>query len=134
MSKIPPQLRQSVAALVQASTAFTLRHFIRALRPRESLKNLLSARQHFVQRILKIGRALGELLSYLRNILLKALFYLIPEELYESAVAQSVRVLRRMVGDDVRHERACKALGALAGILGKKRIDRAACPALGCCR
>ena len=103
MSKIPPQLRQPVSALPESATAFAFRHFVRALRPLESLEDLLSARQDFVERILKIGRALGELLSYLRNILLKTLFYLVAKELFESSVTQTFRVFGRMVGDDVRH-------------------------------
>ena len=132
MSKIPPQLRESVAALLQTSTAFTLRHFLRALRPFESLENLLSASQHFVECILEIRRAFGELLSYLRNILFKTLFYLISKELFESTITQTFRVLRRMVGDDVRDQRARETPGALTGILGKKWIHGSTRPAIAC--
>jgi len=62
------------------------------------------------------------LLSYLRNILFKALFNLVSKELFQSSVAETLGVLRRMVGDDVRNERASQALGALIRIFGKKRI------------
>ena len=125
MSKIPPQLRQPVSALPESTTAFTFRHLIRALRPLESLENLLPARQHFVQRFLKIRRALCELLSDLRNILLKALFYLLSKELLQGSVAQTFRVLGRMVGDDVRDKRSREALRTLVGVFGKKWIKRA---------
>jgi hypothetical protein len=103
----------------------SLSAIVRALRPCQSLEDFLSACQNFVERILKIGRALGKLLSNLRNILLKALFYLLTKELLQSPIAQTFGVLRRMVGDDVRDQRASKSFGALAGILGKKWIERA---------
>jgi len=105
MSKIPPQLREPVLALSQTATAFTLRHCY-GPPPVRVLEDFLSAGQNFVERFLKIGRALGELLSNLRNILLKALFYLFPKELFQSAVPQTLGVLRRMVGDDVRDQSA----------------------------
>jgi hypothetical protein len=96
MSKIPPQLRQSLSRLFQTAAAFTFRHY--DLGP---LEDFLARAQHFVECFLKIRRTLGELLAYLRNILFEALFYLLTKELLESAVAESFSVFRGMVGDDV---------------------------------
>ena len=119
MSKIPPQLRESVPCLPETSTAFAFRHFSWALAPR-SLEDSLACCQHFVQRFLKVSGALGKWLAYLRNILLEALFYFLSKELLESAVPETFRVLGRMVGDDVRDERAGESLGPLVRILGEE--------------
>ena len=121
MSKIPPQLRQSLSALLQTATAFAFRH----LPGPQGLEDFLACRQHFVQRFLKISGALREWLAYLRNILFEALFYLLSKELLERSVAESFRVLGRMVGNDVRDQSASESLGALVGILGEKRVQRA---------
>jgi hypothetical protein len=123
MSKIPPQLRQSLPALLQCATAFAFRHY----RP---LENFLARTQHFVQCFLEVGGALRELLSYLRNILFEALFDLLAKELFEGAVAKSFCVLRRMVGDYVRDESTGQPLCALVRILGEERVDRSPRPAV----
>ena len=120
MSKIPPQLRQSLSALLQTATAFAFRH----LPGPQGLEDFLACRQHFVQRFLKISGALREWLAYLRNILFEALFYLLSKELLERSVAESFRVLGWMVGDDVRDQSASEPLGALVGVLGEKRVQR----------
>jgi hypothetical protein len=120
MSKIPPQLRQSLSALLQTATAFAFRH----LPGPQGLEDFLACRQHFVQRFLKVSGALREWLAYLRNILFEALFYLFPKELLERSVAEALSVLGGMVSDDVRDERAGEPLGALVGILGEKRVQR----------
>ena len=122
MSKIPPQLRQSLSALLQTATAFAFRH----LPGPQGLEDFLACRQHFVQRFLKVSGALREWLAYLRNILFEALFYLFPKELLERSVAEALSVLGGMVSDDVRDERARKTLGALVRILGQKGIERPA--------
>ena len=122
MSKIPPQLRQSVPGLPQTATAFALRHFEP---PLQTLENFLAGREHFVQRFLEICGALGEGLSHLCNILFEALFYLLSEELFESSIAEAFGVLGRVIGDDVRDERAGESLRALIGILREKGIERA---------
>lgn len=122
MSKIPPQLRQSFAGLLQTATAFTLRHFEP---PLQTLENFLAGREHFVQRFLEICGALGEGLPHLSNILFEALFYLLSEELLESSIAESFGVLGGVIGDDVGDERASESLGALIGILGQEGIERA---------
>ena len=119
MSKIPPQLRQSFAGLLQTATAFALRHFEP---PLQTLENFLAGREHFVQRFLEICGALGEGLPHLSNILFEALFYLLSEELFESSIAEAFGVLGGMIGDDVRDERAGESLGALIGVLGEKGI------------
>ena len=103
MSKIPPQLRQSVPGLPQTATAFALRHFEP---PLQTLENFLAGREHFVQRFLEICGALGEGLPHLSNILFEALFYLLSKELLERPVAETLRVLGGMVGDDVRDQSA----------------------------
>ena len=122
MSKIPPQLRQSVSGLLQTATAFALRHFEP---PLQTLENFLAGREHFVQSFLEICGALGEGLSHLCNILFEALFYLLSEELFESSIAEAFGVLGGVIGDDVRDERAGEALGALIGIFGEEGIERA---------
>jgi len=121
MSKIPPQLRQSLSALLQTATAFAFRH----LPGPQGLEDFLACRQHFVQRFLKISSALCEWLAHLRNILFEALFYLFSKELLERPVAETLRVLGGMVGDDIRDQSASESLGALVGILGEERIQRA---------
>jgi hypothetical protein len=120
MSKIPPQLRQSLSALLQTATAFAFRH----LPGPQGLEDFLACRQHFVQRFLKISSALCEWLAHLRNILFEALFYLFSKELLERPVAETLRVLGGMVGDDIRDQSPSESLGALVGILGEKRIQR----------
>ena len=130
MSKIPPQLRQSLSALLQTATAFAFRH----LPGPQGLEDFLACRQHFVQRFLKISSALCEWLAHLRNILFEALFYLFPEELLERPIAEALRMLGGMVGDDVRDQSACEPLGALVGILGEKRVQRASSTAITCRR
>jgi hypothetical protein len=122
MSKIPPQLRQSVPGLPQTATAFALRHFEP---PLQTLENFLAGREHFVQRFLEICGALGEGLAHLSNILFEALFYLLSEELFESSIAEAFGVLGGVIGDDVRDECAGKSLGALIGIFGEEGIERA---------
>ena len=126
MSKIPPQLRQSLSALLQTATAFAFRH----LPGPQGLEDFLACRQHFVQRFLKVSGALREWLAHLRNILFEALFYLFSKELLECPVAESLRVLGGMVGNDVRDQSASKPLGALVGVLGEKRVQRASSPAV----
>ena len=121
MSKIPPQLRQSVPGLLQTATAFALRHFEP---PLQTLENFLAGRQHFVQCFLKVSGALCKLLSHLRNILFEALFYLLSKELFECPIAQTLGVFCRVIGDDVGDESAGESLGALIGILGEKGIER----------
>jgi len=121
MSKIPPQLRESVPRLSETPTAFAFRHFFWALAPR-SLEDSLARCQHFVQRFLKVSGALGKWLAYLRNILLEALFYLLSEELLQGSVAQSLGVLSRVIGDDIRNKGTRETLGALVRILGKERV------------
>jgi hypothetical protein len=88
------------------------------------LEDFLARAKHFVECFLKVRRTLGQLLAHLRNILFEALFYLLPKELFQSTVAQTFRVLRRMVGDDVRHEGARKTFCALVRVLGQKGIER----------
>src|SRR5436190_17524942 len=114
MSKIPPQLRQSVLALLETATAFTFRHVPGSAR---ALEDFLAGCQHFVQCFLKVSRAFSKLLSHLGNILFEALFDLLSKQLLERPVAQTLGVLRGMVGDDVRDERSGKTLGALVWIL-----------------
>jgi len=113
MSKIPPQLRQSVSALLQTATALAFRHYPDP----QPLEDFLAGTQHFVQCFLKVGGALCKLLPYLRNILFETLFYLLSKELLESSVAEALRVLGGVVGDDVRDEGTRKSLGALVRIL-----------------
>jgi hypothetical protein len=129
MSKIPPQLRQSLSALLQTATAFAFRH----LPGPQGLEDFLACRQHFVQRFLKVSGALCEWLAYLRNILFEALFYLLSKELLERPVAESFRVLGGMVGDDIRDQSASEPLCALVGILGEKWVQRASSPAVARC-
>src|SRR5438552_2903432 len=93
--------------------------------PPRPLEDFLAATQHFVQCFLKIGGAFCKLLPYLRNILLKALFYLLSKELLESAVAETFSVLGRVIGDDIRDQRAREPLCSLIRILRQKGIDRA---------
>src|SRR2546423_98268 len=81
------------------------------------LEDFLAGTKHFVECFLKIGCAFRKLLSYLRNILFKALFDLLSKELLESSVAKSFGVLRRMVRDDVGDQRPCQALRPLVRIL-----------------
>ena len=119
MSKIPPQLRQSLSILPQTATALALRHYSD---PR-TLEDFLAGTQHFVQCFLEVGGALRKLLPYLRNILFKALFYLFAKELLEGSVTEPFGVFGRVVGDDVRHERPCQTLGALVRILGEEWIQ-----------
>ncbi len=123
MSKIPPQLRESVPALPESATAFAFRHLFWALSPR-LLEDFLAARQHFVERFLKIGRPFSERLAYLRNILFEALFYLLSKELFERAISKAFGVFGRMIGDDIRDERAREPLRPLVGILRQERIHR----------
>ena len=126
MSKIPPQLRQSLSALLQPATAFAFRH----LTGPRGLEDFLAGTQHFVQCFLEVGRALGKLLSYLRNILFEALFYLFSKELLERSVAETFRMLCRMVSDDVRNQGAGEPLGALIWILGQERVERTSRPTI----
>ena len=130
MSKIPPQLRESLSALLQITTAFAFRH----LPGPRGLEDFLAGTQHFVQCFLKVRGTLGQLLSHLRNILFEALFYLLSKELLERPVAKSFRVFGGMVGDDVRNEGACEPLRALIRILGEKRVQRTSCPTVARCR
>ena len=118
MSKIPPQLRQSLSILFQAATAFALRHYSD---PR-TLEDFLAGTQHFIQCFLEVGRALRKLLPYLRNILFKALFYLLSKELFEGSVTKAFRVFGGVVSNDVGHERPRQPLGTLVGILGQEWI------------
>jgi hypothetical protein len=131
MSKIPPQLRQSFAGLLQTATAFALRHFEP---PLQTLENFLAGREHFVQRFLEICGALGEGLPHLCNILFEALFYLLSEELFESPIAKAFGVLCGVIGDDVRNERAGESLGALIGVFGEERIERTSGTTIARCR
>ncbi len=126
MSKIPPQLRQSLSALLQTATAFAFRH----LPGPQGLEDFLACRQHFVQRFLKVSGALREWLANLRNILFEALFYLFSKELLERSVAETFRVLGRMVGDDVRNQGAGESLRALIWILGQERVEWTSRPAI----
>jgi hypothetical protein len=128
MSKIPPQLRQSLPALLQTAAAFTFRHFVTSPR---ALEDFLTCAQHFVQRFLKVRRALGELLSHLRNILLKALLDLFSEQLLQRSVAKPLGVFGWVIGDNVRDESPREPLGALIGILREKWIERTASAAVG---
>jgi hypothetical protein len=89
------------------------------------LEDFLAGTQHFVQCFLEVGGALGELLSYLRNILFEALLDLLAKELLESSVAKPFCVLRRMVGDYVGDESAREPLCALIGVFGEERVERA---------
>jgi hypothetical protein len=130
MSKIPPQLRQSLSALLQTATAFAFRH----LPGPQGLEDFLACRQHFVQRFLKISGALREWLAYLRNILFEALFYLLSKELFECSVAETLRVFGGMVGDDIRDQGASESLRALVWILGEKRVQGASSAAITCRR
>jgi hypothetical protein len=129
MSKIPPQLRQSLSALLETATALAFRH----LPGPQGLEDFLACRQHFVQRFLKVSGALREWLAYLRNILFEALFDLLPKELLERPVAESFRVLCGMVGDDVRDQSASEPLCPLVGVLGEKWVQRASSPAVARC-
>ena len=113
MSKIPPQLRQALSVLSQTATAFALCHYSDP----QTLEDFLAGTQHFVQCFLEVGGALRKLLPDLRNILFEALFDLLSKQLLERPVAQTLGVLRGMVGDDVRDERSGKTLGALVWIL-----------------
>jgi hypothetical protein len=122
MSKIPPQLRQSVPGLFQTATAFALRHFEP---PLQTLENFLAGCEHFVQRFLEIRGALGEGLPHLSNILFEALFYLLSEELFESSIAEAFGVFGGVISDYVRDECAGESLGALIGVFGEERIERA---------
>ncbi len=74
------------------------------------LEKLFSACENVVQRILKMRRGPGKVASNLVDILLVALLDLVAEQSLESPVAQSLGVASRVVGDNVRHERACKTL------------------------
>jgi hypothetical protein len=112
MSKIPPQLRESVSRALQTTAAFTFRHFRLDL-----LEDFLARTKHFVERFLKVRRAFRQLLANLRNILFEALFYLLPKELFQSAIAQALSVLCWVVSDDVGHESARKPFCALVRIL-----------------
>ena len=127
MSKIPPQLRESLTRLLQTATTVTLRHFLPPFRP---LEDFLARTEHFVERFLEVGGALSELLPHLRNILLKALFYLLSEELLESSVAQAFGVFGGMVGDDIRDEGPSQPLGALIWIFRKKGIEGTPCSSI----
>lgn len=127
MSKIPPQLRQSFAGLLQTATAIALRHFEP---PLQTLENFLAGREHFVQRFLEICGALGEGLSHLSNILFEALFYFLSEELFESSIAEAFGVFGGVIGDDVRDECAGESLGALIGIFGEEWIEGASGPGI----
>jgi hypothetical protein len=124
MSKIPPQLRESVPALPESTTAFAFRHFFWALSAC-LLEDSFAGCQHFVERFLKVSRAFSKRLADLRNILFEALFYLLSKELFERTIPKTLGVFGRMVGDDVGDERACEALRPLIRILGEKRIHRA---------
>src|SRR4029077_16959315 len=95
------------------------------------LEDFLAGTQHFVQCFLKVGGALGQLLSYLRNILFEALFYLLAKELLERSVAKTFRMLCRMVGDDVGNGGAGEPLGTLIRILGQKGVERTSRPTIG---
>jgi len=97
------------------------------------LEDFLAGSQHFVQCFLKVGGALRQLLTYLRNILFEALFYLLSKELLERPVAKAFRVLGGMVGDNVRDQSAREPLGALVWILGEKRVEWASRPAITRC-
>jgi hypothetical protein len=83
----------------------------------EALEDFLASTKNFVESFLEVCSAFSKLLPDLGNILLKALFYLLAKELLQGAVAKTFRVLRRMIGDDVRDERASESLGTLVGIL-----------------
>jgi hypothetical protein len=120
MSKIPPQLRQSVPDLPQTATAFALRHFEP---PLQTLENFLAGREYFVQRFLEICGALGEGLPHLSNILFEALFYLLSKELLERSVSKTLSVFGGMVGDYVGDQRPREPFCALVRIFGKKRIQ-----------
>lgn len=87
------------------------------------LKDFLTGTQHLVQCFLEVGGALGELLSYLRNILFEALFDLLAKELLEGSVAKPFRVLRRMVGDYVGDESAREPFCALIGVLREEWVE-----------
>ena len=65
----------------------------------------MAARENLVQRILKVGRRIGELLSDLIDILLEALLDLLAEEIFERAVTQTFVAPLRKVGDEVGDER-----------------------------
>ena len=125
MSKIPPQLRQSLTALLQSATAFALRHFD------QPLEDFLAGTQHFVQCFLEVGGALRELLPYLSNILFKALLDLLPEELLESSVAESFGVLRGVISDDVRNQCPGQPLRPLIRVPGEKWVERTSCDSTG---
>jgi hypothetical protein len=120
MSKIPPQLREPFSSLLETAAAFTFRHFLAVL---ETLEDFFARTENFVQRFLEISRALGELLSHLRNILFEALFYLLSKELLKRSVSKTLSVFGGMVGDYVGDQRPREPFCALVRIFGKKRIQ-----------
>lgn len=86
-------------------------------------EQLASAAQNIVQRFLKMRRALGDVASDLLHVLFVALLDVFPEQLTQRTVAQSFFALLRMVGHQIRHERASEATGALARVGVQERID-----------
>src|SRR5688572_13951460 len=88
------------------------------------LEDFLAGAEHFVQRLLKMRRRAREICSHLRNVLFIALLYLFAKELLERSLLQPFRMLRRIVCDHVRNERASETLRAKAGIPREEGIDR----------
>src|SRR5687768_385768 len=88
-----------------------------------ALEELLAPREHVVEGVLKVRRALGELATHLVHVFLVALLDLFPEKLLQRAVAQTLLALLGKVRDDVRHERACQSLRLRVRVVGEERID-----------
>ncbi len=61
--------------------------------------------------------------SYLIDVLLVALLDLVAEQRLERPIAKSLGVTRRMVRDDIRHQRACESFGAQGRVASEERID-----------
>ena len=69
--------------------------------PASCLEDLLTPSEDFVQRIAKMVRRLGELLSNLVRVFLIALLDLFPENLLQRPVPHAFVPLRGEVGDEV---------------------------------
>src|SRR5690348_1878571 len=83
-----------------------------------------AAREHVVQRILKMRGALGELASHLVDVFLVALLDFLAKELAQRAVAQTFAVFVGEVRDDVGDQCARESLGLDVGVVGEEGIDR----------
>jgi hypothetical protein len=119
------ELDAEIARLQEEVESFQVRSLLRGPDDfRFAQLEISAGAQLFVQCFLKLGGALGQLLSYLRNILFEALFDLFAKELLEGPVAKAFCVLRRMVGDYVGHESTGEPFRALIGVFREEWIER----------